>query len=669
MKYLKYLSLWVLIVVFPLSSFPLIAETSEEVTQGSLIFETKNSGSRQAPLLKTLVSMDIHGLAARVKVTQSFINESSDWVEGKYVFPLPDKSAVDHLEMKIGERLIIGEIKEKTTAKKIYQSAKISGKKASLIEQHKANVFSSSVANIAPYETIEITIEYQQDVLYQKDDGYSIRFPMTMTPRYKPSKIVRTVFDKPEDGFASYASSVVNSPKINEESQRENIVLMDIRLNAGFSLDSLESTSHSIISKQASNTDFVIELDRGKALADRDFILNWQPVNSSQPRAAIFSETKNNEHFANIMIIPPDIDSADSAPVLSREVIFVIDTSGSMAGESIKQAKYALSESLNTLRSGDWFNIIEFNSRYRRLFSSARVFDRSSKKDALDFIRQLRADGGTEMLSAMRAALDDKVRSNKVRQVIFLTDGAIDNESELFAGIKSHLGNSRLFTIGIGSAPNAFFMKKAASYGRGTFTFIGSSAETSSKIQSLMKQISRPQLSHIDIRWPDGMSVDMWPRRVPDLYSGEPLWIKVKLPELKGRLALEGRMEDTLWQTDLSLSGHKSMSGVSKLWAREKIAGIMEESQHGRVSPEQRSRIVDVALKHHLVSRFTSLVAVDKTPARVAEKLVARQLPVHKPKGQLAYPKTALDLGNLSVFNWMLFVFCCGALVMVRRCL
>ncbi len=629
---------------------------------GLLYLKGDNNERVPAVNLKTDVSMLISGLTARVKVVQTFKNDLDQWVEGRYLFPLPDKAAVDHLTIRIGERVIIGEIKERQAAKRIYEKAKISGKKASLVEQHRPNLFINSVANIGPYESIEVTIEYQQDVFYSRDTGLSIRFPMAITPRYQPSKIYKEVFDDSSRGLKhAVQSKFENIDK--QHNPAENLAEIKIELDSGIPLQEITSTSHEIVTHQLTERFYKIALSKKNINADRDFALNWKPVASSAPRAAIFTERKAGENYLSAMILPPSVDTSQ-AKKIPREVIFVIDTSGSMAGESIKQAKKALYHAVSNLEVGDRFNVIQFNSVTQSLFSTARAVTENNRKLANHYIRNLKADGGTEMYPAIEKSLQVRTDQSILRQVIFLTDGAVSNEAELFELIHKNLSISRLYTVGIGSAPNAFFMKKAARFGRGKFTFISDIQNSSHKIKLLLDSISRPQLTHIALEWPKSLQVEMWPSKIPDLYDGEPLWLKVKTSQLKGNLRITGRLRDIAWQSDLSLNQPQQQDGIAVLWTREKIASIFNSAFQGKVTPEQKQQVIDTALEHHLVSRFTSLVAVEHLLSRATDRLHSEKIQPNRPKGSvsasksnstISYASTSLDLDLQVQWNLVLF--------------
>ncbi len=665
------------IVIINLGMSFTVSAISQSPSSGTLYITDQNQQRYIALSLTTNVEMDINGLTARVRVEQSFKNNQDKWVEGEYQFPLPDKAAVDHLSMQIGERIIVGEIKEKKEAKKTYQQAKISGRKASLIEQQRPNLFSNSIANIAPYETIKVIIEYQQEINYQRKDGFSIRFPMTITPRYQPSQhtqIFTEEFDQGEGflGKANQASLLpVNFSRDNSASEeKENLVTLSIQLDSGIPLQSLTSPSHKIYNQQKTEREYEIQFSQQQVVADHDFILNWKPMGTLKPRAALFTERKAGENFISMMVMPPTLEDQVNNNI-ARETVFVIDTSGSMSGESMKQAKNALIFGLSTLSRNDEFNIIQFNSTAEKLFDSSKSASRTNLQIAINYVNSLNADGGTEMYSALQMSLENQGNSNVLRQVIFLTDGAVSNEAELFKLIDSNLGDSRLYTVGIGSAPNAFFMKKAARFGRGSFTFIANIKESQQKIQELFDNISRPQLTHIDVKWPNGISAETWPNKIPDLYDGQPLWLKSKVSRLRGLAEISGRLGNTLWQSRFSLDNPTQQSGIAVLWAREKIASIMNAAFHGQVDQQQQRQIIDTALEHHLVSRFTSLVAVDKTASRIAEQLRKEIIRNAKPKGtksssnfsSIHYAATGLDL-DIELKN-SIFIFAVSLLLML----
>ncbi len=618
-----------------------------EIGQGSLLFKNTDA-FQQAPLIDTQVSMHITGMINRVTLIQEFSNQTERWQEGIYVFPLPENAAVDRMRLRVGERIIEGQIKERQAAKKTYEQAKQNGQRAALTEQERPNVFTTSVANIPPNETVLVEIEYQQLVRY--DSGtFSLRFPMVVGTRYIPGK--EKIIGFSGSGWAANTSEVedaarITPPVLHPDNPRQNKISLQIDLDAGLALQNVTSSYHPInIDKQALR--YRISLQQGTVLANRDFELTWQPRPDVAPRAAFFTEQKNNSHYAMVMVMPPE---SSRATRISREMVYVIDTSGSMGGQSIQQARAALEIALTRLRPGDYFNIIQFNSYTSQLFGQSRPVNQKNLQKALRYVRSLDADGGTEMSPAMRAALTKQENTGLLRQVIFMTDGSIGNEQSLFDIIKQQLGQSRLFTVGIGSAPNAYFMQRAASYGRGTYTYIGKLNEVRSRMDNLFTKIESPVLQDISVDWGNANDIEMWPQKIPDLYLGEPLIITAKTDRLPDTLTVTGLIGAKPWSADIELNGGNNRDGIAVLWARNKIAALMQSTRDAEFD-SIKNTIIDTAMTYHLVSKYTSLVAVDVTPIRpAAESLEGHAIPTLLPDGWQynkvfgqAYPTTATD--------------------------
>ncbi|MCK5498724.1 MAG: VWA domain-containing protein, partial [Gammaproteobacteria bacterium] len=385
----------------------------EKVKQGTLLFKPSINFTHDytlAPSLDTDVHIQIRGMIARATVKQTFHNNSADWQEGIYVFPLPENAAVDQLRMHIGNRVIEGQIKEKQQAKKEYQKAKTEGKRASLVEQERPNIFTTSVANIGPDEDIMIEITYQQPVRYM-NETFSLRFPMVVTPRYIPGKTVVSGFEG--TGWSLNTDQVVDASRItppvpkpdqdmdNEPKHRPiNPVSLRMDLDAGFLLSNRDSPYHPIDIGIPDKTRYSIQLQNKRVPANRDFVLDWKAEAGKSPMAALFTEEKDSDIYSMIMLLPP---ASETSPVLHREVIFVIDTSGSMSGPSIVQAKQALNLALDRLKPGDRFNIIQFNSYTDKLFHFPQPLSHHALRQAHLYVHSLEAQGGTEMAPALRA--------------------------------------------------------------------------------------------------------------------------------------------------------------------------------------------------------------------------------------------------------------------------
>ena len=648
-----------------------------DVKQGRLLFRTGQAGRFiPAPTLKTDVQITVTGLIARTTVKQEFTNQGKNWAEGIYVFPLPETAAVDHLRMIVGERIIEGQIKERAEAKKVYEQAKQEGKRASLVEQERSNIFTTSVANIAPRDRITIEIEYQETVRYDQGQ-FQLRFPMVVGPRYVPGTPV-LVEDQPQagQGLALDTDRVPDASRVTPPVEHPaygsiNPVSLSVDLAAGFPLGRLESASHPILIVTEPDGRRQVTLRQDTVPADRDFQLTWKPAPGQDPSATVFTQQQDGATYAFMLVMPPV--SPGKEPVgLPRETIFIIDTSGSMSGTSIEQARAALLMALPRLTSGDTFNVIEFNSVVHALFTTPQSVTTATMRKAARFVDGLVANGGTEMLPALTLALKAPVDEKRIQQVIFLTDGQVGNETELFEMITQRLGPRRLFTIGIGSAPNSHFMRKASEFGRGTFTHIGNVNEVKDRMDALFCKLEHPVLTEIHLDGPGLAGAELFPSRIPDLYDGEPVVVVIKHTQLPDEVTIEGKVASTPWKSTLSLKQSTPREGLSVYWARQKIASLMDQERHGQDDSTLRQAVLDVALPHHLVSKYTSLIAVDVTPVRPTDKnLIGHALKTNLPAGQdyraiFGLPNTATS-GQSQILLGLLALTTAAMLWRIRR--
>ena len=653
---------------------------------------------KPATLLEEDVAINVSGLILTATLKQRFKNDTEEWLEAVYAFPLPENAALYQMEMKVGNRLIKGEVKEKAQAKKIYQKAKAAGKKAALVEQQRPNLFTNHIANIPPGETIEITLEYNQVVHY--DQGmFELRFPLTTTPRYFPGMRVEEngVSDKKVAMDAESAEAIAHH--INEQTSPSTIdamtgwalpttqvpdahlispftipvaampdnthkVTLVATIDAGFPVQNLSSLSHQVMVQRQGPDDqekggqnrYQVKLKSGKSPMDRDFVLTWQPQIGAEPKAALFSEEWQGEQYSLLMVMPPQ--QLPEEMMLPREQVFVIDTSGSMGGESIRQAKASLVKALHSLRAGDRFNVIEFNSFTHTLFKHSVPASPQHVAEALDYVRNLQASGGTEMSSALTAGFSGAVYPGYLRQVIFMTDGSVGNEAALFDQIQQELGDSRLFTIGIGSAPNSYFMRKAAEFGRGSFTYISDLTEVEAKLKSLFDKLRAPVLSDLAmnlIKTAPSATLEHYPSRISDLYLGEPVVQVIKHTKKASAIRLSAnsvgmyQSQTPLWEQTIDLHGAKKAKGIATYWARQKIESLIDSASLNNTAENKarlREHVVAVALKHHLVSPYTSLVAVEEIVSRPDELALKKDsVPQLLPKGSTAkmarFPQTA----------------------------
>lgn len=641
-----------LMVLAPRSAWPQStmdpAAAAEDPWPAGLFFRSGRSDALlEAPSLKSDVVIRINGEVARTHVRQRFLNPADVWLEGVYVFPLPQGAAVDRLIMEVGERRIEGRILPKKEAEEVFKQAAAEGRKASLLTSERPNVFVTAVANIGPGEKVTIEIEYQDRALY-RDGRFELRFPMVVAPRYTPGSEETPMVSAPQPAPALQPIGHGPTHLLPDENDapgrdlfgsvrkpggpRQNKLSLAVHLDAGLPLAKVESLYHAVTEETASESRRILTLAAGSVPANRDFVLAWTPKAEdapATPRASLFAEEIDDETYLAVTLVPPRLTNEETdagAPAeyeIARELILIVDTSGSMHGPSLEQAKRALLLALDRLDENDRFNLIRFDSDTEALFDEPRPAERLTLMKAAAFVASFRADGGTRMRPALDLALKQAKSEAHLRQIVFLTDGAVSNETELFAAIAARLDDARLFTVGLGSAPNGYFMRKAAEVGRGSFVFIGDLAETGARMGELFRKLENPVLTDIAVGWPSsaGTRVELHPSPLPDLYAGETVTFTARLGAasldgLEGELLVTGRTGGERWQQRVPLAGLKPAPGVAALWARAKIAGIRDGLHLGQDPKEVREMATRVALKHRLVTRYTSLVAVDERISR-----------------------------------------------------
>lgn len=579
---------------------------------------------RPGLIMDTDVELHVRGLIAEVRLRQRFRNDSGQWQEGRYLLPLPENAAVDALTVRIGDRLIEGEIREKAEARKVYEQAAARGQRAGLVEQNRPNLFRTAIANIAPDEEVEVELRYWQPVDF-RDGVFALGLPLTLTPRYTPGSC---------EGCDVPAESLPAAQATSEGFALALPPTVALRavIDAGLSLQRVYSPSHAV-SVHGHGEHWQVELAELVEASDRDFLLRWEPVPSAAPRSAVFTEQRDGEHFALLMLVPPTLPSAP----LPRELILVIDNSGSMLGESMDQAKAAADRALARLRPGDRFNVIRFDHTLEALHPQSVTAEPGAIAHARMFVRGLQAEGGTELLPALRRAFEGQAPQGLLRQVVLATDAAIGNEEQVLRAIEQERGNARLFPVGIGSAPNGHFLRKSAELGRGSQLLIRDIGEVAERMDELLARLDRPAMRDIRVDWP-GVA-DGYPQQVPDLYQGEALQVVAKLAQPAGTAHVSG-LAPQPWTRPLALQrkqGHDS-PGVARLWARARIESLEDAMRRGADEAEIRPQILDTALRHQLLSRYTSLVVVERSPARPThEGLASTQIANATPAGSLAF--------------------------------
>ena len=648
--------------IFIFTAIALLASNSSYAQSPKLeLTDTLGKPVSPAIILKSDAHMTVTGLINHVVVKQTYQNENPFAVNARYVFPLPDESAVHAMTMCIGERVIKGHIDKKIEAEKKYAQAQKAGKQAALVRQQRANMFVTNVANIGPGEQVAIELEYQEIINY-RSGTFTIRFPTTITPRYHA---INGTLEQPSSSLmdqnlapSGWLSPVYNVQKNNDAPSSEFTLNIDI--DVGLELVDITSKHHRINVNNPAFGQYKIALNDTNG-ANRDFVLAFKPLQKENAQAAFFTQQfENADRYGLAMLMPPG-DHFTQTQRLPREMVFVVDTSGSMHGQSIEQAKKALFYALSLLESDDSFNIIGFDNNVTAMSDRPLIASDFNLRRAERFIYSLEADGGTEIQGALDAVLDGSTFDGFVRQVVFLTDGSVSNEATLFKNIQAKLGDSRLFTVGIGSAPNSFFMRRAADIGKGTFTFIGSTQEVQPKMQQLFDKLAHPAITDLALSDENGNSLDFWPSPLPDLYFGEPVMVAIKLNDAKS-VILTGQTAQGPLSIKLSTQNSSQAKGIAKLWARQKIKSLLLYNEQSSVKDE----VQKLALTHQLLSPFTAFIAIEHTQIKDVADQTA-QAANQVPQGmEMRLPQTD-GQSRLHIMLGSMLLITFGALKLKRR--
>ncbi|MEZ5346498.1 MAG: VIT domain-containing protein [Pyrinomonadaceae bacterium] len=621
---MRKLSLLLSIFLFAYFSAPVRSSSDPDVTQGRLdVYTKKGKSLGQSPLKHTRVKTEISGFLARVNVEQEFENNFDQPIEAVYIFPLSQNSAVDKMTMKIGNRTILGKIKQREEARKIYENAKTQGKTASLLDQERANVFTQSVANILPGEKIVIEISYIETLKYQ-NGAYEFVFPMVVAPRYSPKAMGKDA--------AAKVTPPVSKTRVG------NDISIDVDLDAGVPIENITSTLHEINSEKLTANSAKISLKEEDTIPNRDFVLRYE-IAGKRIEDAILAHKDGRGGFFSMMLSPPAEFKVKD--VLPKEIIFVLDTSGSMNGFPIEKAKEAMKMSLEGLYPNDTFNLITFAGDTEVLFEKPVIATQANMERALEFLESRNGNGGTEMMKAIEAAFKESDSGEHIRIVNFMTDGLIGNESQIIAEIQKH-PNARVFSFGIGDSVNRFLLDKMANEGRGEVEYVTLKDDGSAAAKRFYERIRNPLLTDISIDW-NGLPVtDVYPKRNPDLFDAKPVVINGRyLKEATGTIKLRGKAGGKDYEREIKVSfpeGEEKHDVLATLWARQKIDELMSqnydfEDEEANAKSETVKNITQIGLDFRLMTQFTSFVAVEELIRNEGGKSIRVEVPVDLANG------------------------------------
>lgn len=605
---------------------PVRLNVAQEITEGTLFAFGKEGDLLGAcPLKHTSVQANISGFLARVKVIHEFENSFSVPIEAVYKFPLSQNSAVDSMIMKIGQRTIRGQIRRREEAQQIYEKARSEGKTAGLLNQERPNVFTQAVANILPYENILVEISYVETLRYE-EGSYEFVFPMTIGERYIPSSVTD-------------ASNI--SPPI-AKTRAGHQVSLEVNLDAGVPIEEIRSTSHEIEILNISSGSARISLKQLQVIPNKDFILRYD-VTGKHLTDALLTHQNGSNGFFKLILQPPDrFGITDVSP---KEIVFVLDTSGSMSGFPLEKAKESMRYALQNLNPQDTFNLITFSGDTHILFEKPVAATPENLLKAQRFLESRSGSGGTEMMKAIRAALMPTRSQEHIRIVCFMTDGYVGNEAEIIAEIQRY-PNARVFSFGIGSSVNRYLLDKMAEEGRGEVEYVSLNDDGSKAARRFYERVRYPLLTDISIDW-NGLPVeDIYPKKINDLFSSKPVIVYGRYTKAaSGTIKLKGKAGNQIFYREISVNlpwNQTKHDVLATLWARTKIDDLTRTDYLDR-NNEIRESITELGLQYGLLTKFTSFVAVEEQIRNVGGELKTVEVPVEIPEGSFGTPATSVS--------------------------
>lgn len=614
----------------------LLSVDAQQITQGGL--EAANADGKQlgfCPLKNTNVNAEITGFISRVKVTQEFENKFNEKIEAVYVFPLPQNAAVDDMTMRIGERVVRGKIMQREEAREVYEAAKSNGQIASLLDQERPNIFTQAVANILPGEKVIIEISYVETLKY--DDGsYEFVFPMVVGPRYIPGNTT----GKKGGGFAPDTNQVPDASKITPMVAKERTghdISINVKLDAGVLIESVESKSHQIDSAALTSSSYEVKLKNERTIPNKDFILRYD-VAGKKIQDAVLTHRGGNGGYFTLILQPPD--EPREQDITPKEIVFVLDTSGSMSGFPIEKAKEAMKLALDGLNPQDTFNLITFAGDTHVLFEKPVPATSGNLQKAQAFLASRQGGGGTEMMRAIQTALEPSGSQQHVRIVCFMTDGYVGNDIAMIGEIQKHK-NARVFSFGIGSSVNRYLLDKMAEEGRGEVEYVALDDDGSAAAKRFHERVRSPLLTDVSIDFGGLQVADVYPKRINDLFSAKPVVIHGRFTQTgSGTIKLKGKSfgRETVREIAVTFPENEPNHDVlATLWARTRIDDLMSQDyvgvQNGNPRTDVKDAITNLGIEYRLLTQFTSFVAVEERIVTDGGQPRKIEVPVEMPEG------------------------------------
>jgi len=565
------------------------------------------------PLAEVSYDVEVTGPLADVVVEQTFTNPHDRPIEATYLFPLHEESAVDEMSITIGSRVIEAEIRDREAARDEYERALAEGRTAALTEQERPNLFTQTVGHISPGEDIVVRLHLVQPV--PRSEGvYELVLPLAITPRFVPGG--------EEADRITPAIATTYGPEGEVATDTGVRADIDVDVQVGIDLATFESPSHAleVVSRSGGG-----RVQLGEVPMDRDFVLRWS-FHADEPRAATLHQ---DGHL--LLVVEPPVAPPREA-IVPRELVWVVDASGSMEGEPIALVKQAMAQAFDSMDERDSFDVLHFAEEVQVLAPEPLPATPPNLERGRAYVQTFTASGGTIMFPAIAAALTLPGDPPRKRFVAFLSDGAISNEEYILAAVEDHRGDASVFPVAVGPSPNRHLIEEMARSGRGRPFYIGSQEDPAAAVREMLEVISSPVLVDVEVDWGAWEVDEVYPERIPDLFPGDPLLVVARVHGGSGPVEVSGTLAGRQLAARTPVVEAQPGTAVGVTWARQKV-GDLERQQYWGDVPEIREEIVRTALEYRLVTRYTSFVAVDRVVRGVGRPPAEVEMPLQLPAG------------------------------------
>jgi Ca-activated chloride channel family protein len=612
---MKLLSLFSVLVLA--ASLAGAVESESPALGGTLdAVDSKGAPLGACPLEHTDVSAEISGFVGRVVVKQTFSNPFPDPIEAVYTFPMSERGAVDAMFIRTEGREIRGEIRRREEARRLYENARQAGQLAALLDEERRNIFTQSIANLMPGATVEIEIHYVETLAYE-DGSFSWSFPMVVGPRFIPgSPTGRSGTGRLPDTTRVPDASRITPPVAPEGTRAGHDISLQVQIDAGVKIEALDSRLHEVDVERSDESHAHVRLKNQNEIPNRDFVLRYR-VAGDRVKSGFLTHRKDGKGYATFILIPPRrVTPAQAAP---KELVFVVDRSGSQSGLPLLKAKETMLWAIDHLNPNDTFQIVSFSNGVEQLFAQPQLATPATRQQAREYVRALEANGGTYMAEAVQKVCAQPAPSNRLRIVSFMTDGYVGNDYEVIDLVKRLRGESRWFPFGTGNSTNRFLLDQMARHGGGEVEYVLLNEDGEKIARRFYERIATPVLSDVRIEFQGLDVVDVLPQEASDLWAQRPLIVHARYARAgRGRVILRGYRGEELYEEalDVDLPGERAANaGIASIWARERVDELMARDlaalQSGQFPQVLQDEIVEVALAHSILTPFTSFIAVE----------------------------------------------------------